>query len=89
MTCYIVAFEVESATNRAKLKESLKSYGSYCPINTNCWAILTDKSAAKIRDHLMEVIPTSDKIFVFKSGVEAAWRNVFGQKNTDWLKENL
>lgn len=89
MACYIVTFEVESLANKAKLEERLKAYGTYCPINYTCWAIVTDNSAAQVRDNLMAVIPATDKIFVIKSGVEAAWRNAYGQKNTDWLKEHL
>lgn len=89
MSCYIVTFEVADASNKATLKERLKAYGSYCPINDNCWAIVTNQTAAQVRDNLMAVIPVTDKIFVIKSGVEAAWRNVYGQENTDWLKEKL
>jgi hypothetical protein len=89
MACYIVTFEVANTNNKAKLKERLKTYGTYCPINDNCWAIVTNQTAVQIRDHLMELILASDKIFVIKSGVEAAWRNVYSQENTDWLKEKL
>lgn len=89
MTCFIVAFEVADATNMAKLKEKIKAYGTYCPINNNCWAIVANQTAAQVRDNLMMAIPATDKIFVIKSGVEAAWRNVYSQKNTDWLKEKL
>jgi len=89
MTCYIITFEVASPTNKQKLKDELKAHGYFCPINDNCWAIVTDQKASQIRDKLMVNILSSDKIFVIKSGVEAAWRNVYGQKNTDWLKENL
>lgn len=89
MTCYIVTFEVANATNKRKLKDELKDYGFFCPINDNCWAIVTEEKASQVRDKLMAHILSSDKIFVIKSGVEAAWRNVYGQKNTDWLKENL
>ena len=89
MSCYIATFEVASAQDKAQLKERLKAYGIYCPINDNCWAIVTDQTAAQIRDNLMVAIKTTDKIFVIKSGVEAAWRNVYGDKNTAWLKERL
>jgi hypothetical protein len=34
------------------------------------------------------ILPT-DRIFVIKSGLEAAWQNVYGEKNTNWLKEHL
>jgi len=89
MTCYIVTFEVVKATNKQKLKDELKAYGFYCPINDNCWAIVTEEKASQVRDKLMAHIPTSDKIFIIKSGIEAAWRNVYGKKNTDWLNERL
>lgn len=89
MTCYVVAFEVADATNKTKLKTALKAYGTYCPINSTCWAIVTSQTAAQVRDSLMATIPTTDKIFVIKSGVQAAWRNAYGEKNSDWLKKNL
>jgi len=89
MTCYIVAFEVSSQTTRLKLVEKLKDYKTYCPINTNCWAIVTDQKATQIRDNLTPALEANDKIFVIKSGVEAAWRNVYSTKNSEWLKEKL
>lgn len=89
MTCYIVAFEVAKNEDKANLKSALKAYGTYCPINDNCWAIVTNSTAAQVRDNLMTKIPTTDKIFVIKSGVEAAWRNVYSDKNSAWLKEKL
>ena len=89
MTCYIATFEVANVQDKNALIERLKAYGTYCPINDNCWAIVTEQTAAQVRDNLMAVIKTTDKIFVIKSGVEAAWRNVYGEKNSDWLKEKL
>jgi hypothetical protein len=89
MTCYVIAFEVPDITRRNNLKERLKSYGTYCPIHENCWAIVTNSTAVQVRDYLMEVINTSDRVFVIKSGVEAAWNGTYGTKNADWLKEKL
>ncbi len=89
MACYIVAFEVASSINKKKLKDELQAYGFFCPINDNCWAIVTDEKATQVRDKLTAHILSSDKLFVVKSGVEGAWRNAYGQKNTDWLKEHL
>jgi hypothetical protein len=89
MTCYIVAFEIANQTNKTKVKDKLKAYKTYCPINSNCWAIVTDQKATQIRDSLTSEIDSTDKIFVVKSGVEAAWKNVYGPKNSKWLKEKL
>ena len=89
MPCYIVTFEVADPNRKGQLKDKLKGYGTFCPINENCWAIVTSERATQIRDKLIEFVQPSDKLFVIKSGVEAAWRNVYGPKNTDWLKEYL
>ncbi len=50
-----------SSENKSKLKERLKAYGTFCPINDNCWAIVTNQTAAQVRDYLMEVIPARGK----------------------------
>jgi hypothetical protein len=86
---YIVVFEVASPTNVAKLKEALKTYGSYCPVTEHSWAIISDKTPKDIVDHLALSIAPTDRIFVLRSGTSAAWRNSFGELNTNWLKENL
>jgi hypothetical protein len=89
MPAYIVSFELKDDSRRESLLNGLKSYGGYCPINENCWAISTTKSAVQIRDHLTGLLGSGDRIFVIRSGTEAAWRKSYGQKNDDWLKEYL
>lgn len=89
MTCYIISIEVSLPDTRKKIIDKLKSYGTFCPINHTCWAISTDSKAAEIRDNLKELTGPSDKIFVLRSGTEAAWRNAISQKHTDWLKKYL
>ena len=89
MKCYVVTFETKSEETRKKIKETLKSYRIYCPITRHCWAIKTDKSASQIRDHLMSVLDDDNRIFVVRSGTEAAWLNSFGKKHDAWLRKHL
>jgi hypothetical protein len=89
MTCYIVSFQSDSAATRQKIRDLLKTYSIYCPINSTCWAIVTEKKATEIRDHVGEALGSEDRIFVVRSGTEAAWRNAISTKHTDWLKKNL
>ena len=89
MSCYIVTFQTKSEQSLNKVKVSLKSYGSYCPIDDSCWAIKTDKKASQIRDALMNLLETEERVFVVRSGTEAAWFNSYGQKHDEWLKANL
>jgi hypothetical protein len=88
MTCYIVTFEVDPA-RKASFKERLKTYSNYCPIHDTCWAILTEKTAAQVRDHLTAALDPTDRLFVLRSGTEAAWRNSYGEENNAWLKKYL
>ena len=89
MACYIVTFEVKDSAKLTSLKERLKSYSSYCPINASTWAIITNNTAVQIRDHLSSLMDINDRLFVVRSGAEAAWRNAYGQAHTDWLKKYL
>ena len=89
MTCYIVSFEVKLKSTEAKILDRLKTYGGYCPINDTCWAITSEKKAAEVRDSIAEVLAPGDRLFVIRSGTEAAWWNAYGEKHSDWLKKNL
>ena len=89
MRCYIVTFETESTESRNQIVDTLKSYGTYCPVNLSCWAIKTDESATQIRDRLMQILDKNERAFVIRSGTEAAWFNSYGAKHDGWMKEHL
>ena len=89
MKTYIVVFDVEDSSRLSKMKNILKDYGFYCPINENCWAVKVEKTAAEIRDELIKLQASSDRIFVVRSGVEAAWNDIYSEKHTKWLKDHL
>lgn len=89
MNCYIVTFEVSDEAVRQRVRERLKAYVGFCPIHKYCWAIMSDEKAVQIRSNLAEVLDPNDRLFVVRSGTEAAWRNSYGSKNDQWLKKNL
>lgn len=90
MSCYIITFQAALLETRQSIREYLKSYGSYCAIHNTCWAIVTDKKAAVLRDEIAKLVKPGDRVFVVRSGTEAAWRNIAGTvKTSDWLKRNL
>lgn len=90
MTTYIVTFEIVDASRRTNFKVQLRSMvDQYCPIHENAFAIMTDYTATQIRDMIMQYSLPLDRIFIVRSGTEAAWKNAYGQENTDWLKKNL
>jgi hypothetical protein len=89
MTCYIVSFQAKDISVRQQIRNLLKTFKSYCPINTTCWAVVSDKKAAEIRDYLKTALARGDRLFVVRSGSEAAWRNAISSKHSDWLKKYL
>ena len=89
MTTYIVTFEIKDSNRKLKFKERLKEFNGFCPIHGNAWAIRTDLKAKDIRDTLTQFITSEDKIFVIRTGTEAAWRNSYGIKHSEWLKKYL
>jgi len=89
MTTYIVTFEVNDLTRRNNVKAKLKEFGYYCPIHKNAWAIRTEKKAIEVRDIVSPAMTNEDRIFVIRTGTEAAWKNAFGTENSEWLKKHL
>lgn len=89
MTTYIVTFEVKDVARRNIVKEKLKEFGNYCPIHDNGWAIRTEKKASEVRDIITSVMTKEDRIFVIRTGTEAAWRNAYGTEHSEWLKKYL
>ena len=87
MSCYIISYDLRKERDYPSLYEAIKSYGTWARITDSTWAIVTNKSAVKIRDHLLETIDEDDRLFVVKSGAEAAWHEV--RCRNEWLKQRL
>ena len=85
--CYIISYDLKKKRDYASLYKAIKSYETWAKINESTWAIVTDQKAAEVRDFLLKNMDDDDCLFVIKSGLVAAWRNV-GCKN-EWLKKNL
>jgi hypothetical protein len=49
--------------------------------------VVSDESAADIRDRLWEFLDPDDGILVLESNREAAWQDVRGE--TQWLRDHL
>lgn len=90
MTAYIITIETSSESVREKVRTQLKTYGGYCPILKDSWAISNAAtSSVQIRDSLTGLLDPNDRIFVIRSGTEAAWAKAYSKENSDWLMKNL
>jgi hypothetical protein len=90
MSCYIVIFDVSEPAKETNLITFLKtSFSGQCRLTKHSWAITTEKKATEVRDQLSNCVAPGDRIFVLRSGTEAAWRNALSEKHSEWLKKFL
>jgi hypothetical protein len=88
MSTYIISYDLSNNRDYESLYEAIKAYGTWAHITESTWAVVSSNSSAvDIRDDLKRTIDSDDKLFVIKSGIEAAWVNVICRN--EWLKENL
>ena len=85
--CYIISYDLVEGGDYNALYKAIQNYEAWAHITKSTWAVLTEDSAEVIRDHLSGYLPDGSRLFVVRSGVEAAWRNVFCR--SEWLKRSL
>lgn len=76
-----------SGGNYDPLYLAIKSHGKWARITESTWAVVTEDNATSIRDRLAAHLPAGSRLFVIKSGVEAAWVNP--KCRNVWLTANL
>jgi hypothetical protein len=87
MRCYLITYDLSGKRDYSSLIEAVKEYKTWAHVTESTWAVVTDKSAQAIRDHLLSLMHEDDRLLVVKSGTEAAWNNVLCRN--EWLKKNL
>jgi hypothetical protein len=87
MACFIISYDLPAGGDYADLIAAIKAYGRWAHITKSTWAVVTEAGAPEVRDHLDAYIPAGGRIFVVKSGREAAWRNCMC--SDEWLKARI
>lgn len=86
--CYIVIYDLCSpGQNYEELYKKLKSFPHWGKLSESAWAIISSLDAVAIRDCLSLLIDKNDRLFVVRSGTEAAWQNMFA--SNEWIKKNI
>ena len=87
MQTYIVSYDMAWRGDYNALHKAIKGYGAWARITESTWAVLTEYSAEMIRDHLSEYLPDGSRLFVVRSGDEAAWQYL--NSSSEWLEAIL
>jgi hypothetical protein len=87
MKCYIITYDLRKTRNYEPLYNAIRSFGTWGKINESTWAIVTYQDSSQIRQYLLNFLDSDDRLFVIKSGGEAALQNVIA--DNQWLQQNL
>lgn len=89
MPAYIVSYDLKAPDkDYPKLIEYLKSHTSWWHHLGSTWVVVTDLTAAQLRDGIAEHTDANDKFLVVKSSGVGAWAG-FSAKGDDWLMKHL
>ena len=91
MNSFVISYDIVADSTSGevytRLYEAIKAYGTWAHITDSCWAIKTDFSAVNVRDALLKLMRSYDRLFVVQTAHIAAWNNTMCKN--DWLKENI
>ncbi|WP_440767522.1 hypothetical protein [Natronorubrum sp. DTA7] len=89
MKGYMITYRLNApGQDYEELHEAIKAYPAYAKCLNATWIVKTDKSAADIRDDLLDETDYNDEILVTKLSGAAAWSGL-SDEISDWIQENL
>lgn len=88
MSVYQINYDLRKQKDYSSLIERIKSYGTWCHPLESVWIIVTNQTAAQVRDYLATVMDNDDGVLVTRLQGEAAW---YGLSNevSQWIQSNL
>jgi len=90
MAVYAVSYDLhkKGEFDYENLIKALKGFQNWCHHLESDWVVVSNQSAAQVRDHLLPHIHKDDHLVVFCLSGEGAWRGL-SKEISDWLKKNL
>jgi hypothetical protein len=91
MAKYLITYDLvgtsETSADYTRLIEQIKSYLTWGKVEKSVWVIKSGKSATTIRDELLAVADSNDRLFVVQLGGAGAWQNAICEDS--WLRTFL
>lgn len=86
---YIVTYDLGTGANEAKITEILKGFGTWGHVTSHLWSVLlpVGEDAVSLRNKIKPFVGVGGRVFVLRSGYEAAWDNTIAKR--EWLKKYL
>lgn len=88
MTSKVIEYDLRApGRNYDDLYAAIKSYSQWAHLTESTWFIKTAESCVQVRDKLMSVMDSNDRLFVGELTGSAAWNNTICDSN--YLRNNL
>jgi hypothetical protein len=90
MATYIIGYDLHPTKGETydELIDAIKTIGKWWHHLDSTWVVVSDETAAAIRDKLQGHMKSDDQLLVVKSSGVGAWFG-FNDKGSSWLKDNL
>ena len=94
MTTFLIGYDLNkeaanySRKNKALLDLIKDEASGYWHHLDSSWIIVSERSAAEIRDTLVSVLDDNDELLVVKVSAPAAWHG-FKKSGSEWLRNHL
>ena len=86
--CYIISFDLKNpGINHEQVTNTIKTAKNWAKLTSTSYLIVTEKTAAEIRDILIKALKTSDKIYIGQLDKSAAWLGM-GVDISNWIRNN-
>lgn len=86
---YIISYDLRTpGKNYEELLRRIKSFENWARLGGSAYIVITESSAAQIRDILTRCLDKNDKLFVGTLNAPAAW-NGLGEQVSQWIRNNL
>lgn len=84
---YIISYDMAGNGDYDALIKHIKAYGYWAHITESTWAVLSAKTAAEIRNDILNYLTDGSRLIVVQSANVAAWNNTMC--SNDWLIKNV
>jgi len=79
---------VEPGRSYKTVHDYIKATGFWARPLQSLWLIRTNKSAATVRDELMKIVDSNDKVATFDVTGDA-WATNFSDAHIEWMKQHM
>jgi hypothetical protein len=87
-TVLIITYDlIRPGQNYESLITKIKAYGTWAKIGYSCYLVVTKKTPEQVRDDLITVMDSNDKLYVGVSPAPSAWYGM-PDEVSKWIHSN-